>query len=142
MTNIEFSKLLSNNSLQVSVESVDIQGLGIKDNTCLSLFIGPRNNNKGYFTEFNYSEKHPKRGWSFTFTNPERSSFVVELYKYNLFFKNELLGKTEIRVADIQTNSQSTRQILLRTPKDKPTARVTITLSIRTNDNSFMSYVQ
>ena len=136
-----FQKLINESQLKISVDSVDIQGFGVKDKTCLSILVGPRNNNKGFFSEFNYGEKKPNRSWSFTFSNPQRSSFVVELYKYNLIFKNELLGKAEIKVADIPGNGQSSKQILLRTPSGHPGARVCVNLSFQANDNSCVSYV-
>ena len=109
------SSLINNQSkVFIRVDSVEVSGCGVKPKSIIECYLGPRKLYKNYVKEFTLKDQKPNDCWSFTYTNPSRSSFVLELARYNLFKPNDFLGRAELLLKDFHPNHVTKKEIILR----------------------------
>ena len=114
--------------IRIAIDSVDTGCYKTKDSTKLIACIGPKDKYRDYPCLFTKSEG-AHRTWSYTYTNPEKSSFVVALYKKKNYDINYDIGQIEIPVSsiDFSKTAQATYKIPVKFHKGEP---LSINLSI------------
>ena len=86
--------------VRISIDSIDTGCYQTKDSTKLIACIGPKDNYRDYPCLFTKSDG-AHRTWSYTYTDPEKSSFVVAIYKKKNYNINYDIGQIEIPISSI-----------------------------------------
>ena len=116
---------MSANKFHVKIAHIDYGRYLVNKDDTLCVCVGSR---KGFMNNkflFNVSDKRIKKVWSFDYTDPRKSSFVVALFKSKMFGKDEEIGQIELKINGFKPNVVTTYTFPINATSTDP-PRVTI----------------
>ena len=125
------------NKKQVFIKINEINLLNNSNNKNVNAFIGSR---KAFKAGISTIESDLSKTWSFTYSNKERSSFVLALYdQKSIFGTSKLLGEIEIKLSSFKSNSVTKNTFLLRS-LDRNSEPILVTLLLHLNENNSKAF--
>ena len=121
--------LLGQNKVHIKFDQIDYGSYRITSSDSVVLAFGSRT---GFMNHLMTLQGHeiPKKVWSFTYRNPSKSSFVIVLYKYKFFGKNEEIGEIELKLSGFHENLVTTHTFPLKSSVRGTPPSVTLTVHI------------
>lgn len=125
-----YQSLISDNEVYVRIDSIDTGSFPVKNDTKLIACIGSRHSFLPYSYEFK-AGNNVNHVWNFTYKNQDRSSFVLVLFKRQLFGGDKEIGEIELKLNAFQTNAVTQHTFELHSPqKNAIPAKVTLSVHI------------
>ena len=134
-SNSSYQSLISDNEVYVRIDSINTGSFQVKNDTKLIACVGSRHSFLPYAHEFRAGSK-VNHVWNFTYKNQDRSSFVLVLFKRQLFGGDKEIGEIELKLNAFQPNAVTQHTFVLHSPqKNSIPAKVTLSVHICEDGN-------
>lgn len=84
--------------------------------------------------EFNLSDKRVSKIWEQRYTNPNKSSFVVSIFKKRMYGCDIKIGEVELKVSGFERDTVVTHEFKLHNGKIRGN-QPTVTISVHVSEN-------
>ena len=122
--------LLSRNMVYIKIEDIDYGSFPVDSSTAIVIAFGSRKTYQQNLLTIQGHEHAPKKVWSFGYKNPTKSSFVIVLYKYKFFGKNQEIGEIELRLGGFTENRVTTHEFTMKSPNRGREPKITLTVHV------------
>ena len=98
--------------INIRLDGVNLSNVKASSNATFKVCIGSRKVLGFNSCEFHKNDRLNHK-WSFDFTNPDRASFVIAVFKKSFFGRDQKLGQVEVMVNEFAANQVETREYTL-----------------------------
>ena len=122
--------------IYIRLEGVNLGSYHASNHAVLKACIGSRKYFLPNAYEFHITDP-VQHTWTCNFSNPDRSSFIIALFKRRLFGNDHEVGEIEIKVNAFEPNTVTTKEFELLSPNRFSTpARVRVSVHIAADGSS------
>ena len=129
--NMNMLNMKDGNDIYIRIDNIDLGSFEVDSSSKLVACIGSRTSFRPFSVDFPASQKKVDHVWNFKFTNSQKSSFVLVLFKRRFFGQDKEIGEIEIKLNAFPANKVTKHEFVLRSPNPNAIpAKVTLSIHV------------
>ena len=122
--------LLEQNRVHIRIDRIDYGGFRLSNSDAVVIAFGSKSSFMNHLMTIQATDPPPNKVWSFNYRMANKSSFVIVLYKYKFFGKNEEIGEIELKLSGFYENKVTTHTFPMRSRVRGPPPSITLTVHV------------